>query len=116
MNGLQAMIRCGRRTGSFRSMPANWSDPSFSQITHRFDRVHAHPEHKSGATVRNLMVVIGAVTGFDCRSAGAVDVRLGQSLRVICRRAGREACVGPAATDFCVAAECSDVPRPDITM
>jgi hypothetical protein len=33
------------------------SNPSFFQITNRFDRTHACPERNSGATVQILMVV-----------------------------------------------------------
>jgi len=45
----------------------NRSNPSFFQITNRFDHTHARPERNSGAPVRILMVVIGAITRWPSR-------------------------------------------------
>ena len=45
----------------------NRGNPSFFQITNRFDRTHARPERNSGATVRILMVVIEAITRWPSR-------------------------------------------------
>ncbi len=68
MNGLQGLNRPRRRN---RLIPFhagyNRSNPSFFQITNRFDRTHARPERNSGATVRILMVVIGAITRWPSR-------------------------------------------------
>src|SRR6266403_52088 len=53
----------------------NRSNPSFFQITNRFDRTHARPERNSGATVRILMVVIEAITRWPSRCPLRVKLR-----------------------------------------
>ena len=62
MNGLR--IEPARRRNRLISFHAGYNrgNPSFFQITNRFDRTHARPERNSGATVRILMVVIEAIT------------------------------------------------------
>jgi hypothetical protein len=68
MKGLQG-FEPAPQTEPVDSVPcrANWSDPSFFQITNRFDRTHARPERNSGVTVRILMVVIEAITRWPSR-------------------------------------------------